>query len=70
MKKLVCLLIASCLALGILLLAVADVNHGKGPYKTSYGGYSQGDGGHDDAGHGDDEHGMPAANEALRFYIF
>lgn len=31
MKRLVLFLIAFCLVLGILLIAVADVNHGHGP---------------------------------------
>ena len=71
MKKLICLLIASCLVLGLLFVAVADVNHGHGPgYKAGYGGgYGHGDDGHGkgsdghggdahgDYGHGDDSHG-------------
>lgn len=31
MKRLGCLLVSFCLVLGILLIAVADVNHGHGP---------------------------------------
>ena len=86
MKKLVYLLIASCLVLGLLFSVVAKVNHGKGPYPAGYGGHGHGSGhdsghgddghgsdhdGHgEDASHGDDEHSTPVANEALRFYIF
>jgi hypothetical protein len=38
MKQLACLLVTLCLVSGILLVAVADVNHGHGP------GYHAGDG--------------------------
>ena len=62
MKRLACLLIASCLVLGILLIAVADVNHGHGPgYHAEHGdgGHGQSEH-HDDGGHGGEAHGDDA----------
>ena len=56
MKQLACALIAFCACMGILLVAVADVNHGHGP-----GHHVEGHGEHhgehgEHGGHGD-EHG-------------
>lgn len=43
MKQLLCLLVTLCLVLGILLIAVADVNNGYGPA-------------HDEGGQGENTH--------------
>lgn len=67
MKRFACLLIASCLVLGILLIAVADVNHGHGPGYHAENGHGDGhDDGHGNDAHGDghdDGHGTPAPGE-------
>lgn len=54
MKRLACLLVTFCLVLGILLIAVADVNHGHGP------GHVVEEGGH---GETTDDHGENAGDQ-------
>lgn len=50
MKQLACFLVTLCLVLGILLIAVADVNHGHGPGHAA-----------ESSAHGEvvDDHGEP-----------
>ena len=62
MKRLTCLLIASCLVLGILLIAVADVNHGHGPGYHAENGDGHGES-HDD-GHAVDAHGHDESHDS------
>lgn len=50
MKRFGCLLVSFCLVLGILLIAVAEVNHGHGP------GHVEEDSGHGEATHGEEGH--------------
>lgn len=63
MKKLACLVVALCLVLGILLIAVADVNHGHGP--GHYVEEGQGDevSDHGEAGDGEDTSGEENTQE-------
>ena len=57
MKQLACALIAFCACMGILLIAVADVNHGHGPGHHVEGHDEHHDGHHEET-HGDShEHG-------------
>ena len=69
MKQAACLLVTFCLVLGILLIAVADVNHGHGPgyvVEDSHGDGHGEDESHADIhedGHTEDQHGVDHEEE-------